>query len=134
MIKDKFINFLYLTKWCFFNLIITIVIFLLFYFLGTEKEYGVIETNASLLGFSLAAIGIFFALPLKAEIKDRVHQFQYDKKISILMIVGMMSFLIGIIVYLFVDIFSLNVSFLLYGILQEVVAMYYITSLYIKGR
>ena len=123
-----------LTKWCFINLITAIVISLLLFFLKLEREYGVIDTNASLLGFSLAAIGIFFALPLRPEIQERVHQFQFDKKISILMVVGMMSFLIGILVFLFIDIFSLNILFLLYGILQEVVAMYYIIILFIKGR
>ena len=85
-------NFLYLTKWCFVNLIIAIIIFLILYFTKIEKDYGVIETNVSLLGFSLAAIGIFFALPLRKEIRERLHQFQYDKVIVILMFVGMMSF------------------------------------------
>lgn len=134
MIRDKLKKFLRLTMWCYINFFITITIFLLLFFLGAEREYGVIETNASLLGFSLAAIGIFFALPLRPEIQERVHQFQFDKKISILMIVGMMSFLIGILVFLFINIFSLNILFLLYGVLQEVAAMYYITILFIKGR
>lgn len=127
-------NLWYLTKWCFINLIIATIISFLLFFLKIEREYGVIETNTSLLGFSLATLGIFFALPLRPEIQKRVHQFQFDKKISILMVVGMMSFLIGILVFLFIDIFSLNILFLLYGILQEVVAMYYIIILFIKGR
>lgn len=127
-------NFLYLTKWCFVNLIIAIIIFLILYFTKIEKDYGVIETNVSLLGFSLAAIGIFFALPLRKEIRERLHQFQYDKVIVILMFVGMMSFLIGIIFYLFLDIFAVNILFLFYGILQELVATFYITKLFIKGR
>ena len=134
MIRYKLKNFFRITMWCYINFFITIAIFLLLFFLGSEREYGVIETNASLLGFSLAAIGIFFSLPLRPEIQKRMHQFQFDKKISILMIVGMMSFLTGILVVLFIDIFSLNILFLLYGILQEVVAMYYITILFIKGR
>lgn len=131
---DKIKNLWYLTKWCFINLIIAVIIFLIVFFTNSDRDYGIIETNASLLGFSLAALGIFFALPLKQEIKERIHQFQYDKIISILMIVGMMSFFVGILVFLFVDIFSLNILFLIYGILEEVVAMYYITVLFIKGR
>lgn len=134
MIRYKLQNFFRLTMWCFVNFFIAITIFLLLLFMEIQREYGVIETNASLLGFSLAAIGIFFALPLRPEIQERVHQFQFDKKISILMLVGMMSFLVGIFVFLFVNIFSLNIFFLIYGALQEVTAMYYITILFIKGR
>lgn len=127
-------NFFYISKWCFINFFISAVISVVLYLLNVNRELGVIETNASLLGFSLAALGIFFALPLRDEIKERLHQFQYDKIISIQMIVGMMSFLIGIVVYLFKDIFPVNVFFLLYGILQEVVSMYYIVVLFLKGR
>lgn len=131
---NKLKNLWYLTKWCFINLIISLIIFSIIFFTKVERDYGVIETNVSLLGFSLAAIGIFFAMPLRKEIRERLHQFQFDKIIVILMLVGMLSFLIGIIVYLFVDYFALNILFLFYGILQEVVATFYITKLFIKGR
>lgn len=131
---EKIKNLWYLTKWCFINLLIPILIFLILFFTHAKRNYGVIETNSSLLGFSLAAMGIFFALPVRKEIRDRLHQFQFDKIIVILMIVGMFSFLIGIILYLFIDLFALNVLFLLYGILQEIVATFYITKLFIRGR
>lgn len=131
---NKLKNLWYLTKWCFINLIISLIIFSIIFFTKVERDYGVIETNVSLLGFSLAAIGIFFAMPLRKEIRERLHQFQFDKIIVILMLAGMLSFLIGIIVYLFVDYFALNILFLFYGILQEVVATFYITKLFIKGR
>lgn len=131
---NKLKNLWYLTKWCFINLIISLIIFSVIFVAKIEREYGVIETNVSLLGFSLAAIGIFFAMPIRKEIRERLHQFQFDKIIVILMIVGMFSFFIGIGVYLFVDYFSLNILFLFYGILQEVVATFYITKLFIKGR
>nr|DAI55256.1 MAG TPA: hypothetical protein [Caudoviricetes sp.] len=127
-------NFSYLTFLCFINLFISVVFSLTLFFLEVYREYGIIETNSSLLGFSLAALGIFVALPLRPEIKERLHQYQYDKIISFLMIVGMMSFFLGIIIYLFIDIFAVNIFFLIWGILQEIVAMYYITMLFLRGR
>ena len=129
--KNNLSQFIFI---CCTNLFISVVFALVLYFLEVYREYGIIETNSSLLGFSLAALGIFIALPLRSEIKERLHQFQYDKIISFLMIVGMMSFFLGIVVYLFIDIFAVNIFFLFWGILQEIVAMYYITILFLKGR
>lgn len=126
-------NLFYKIKWTIINLFVSGLISFLIYFFNFYRVYGIIETNASLLGFSLAAIGIFYALPIRKEIRERLQQFQYDKIIMILMLSAMLSFLLGIIVYLFVDIFCLNIFFLLFGILQDMVATYYITQLFIKG-
>lgn len=126
-------NFFYRIKTTLVNLCISILIVLILYFLKLTREYSVIEISATLLGFTLTALGIFFALPMKEEIRERVKQFQYDKIVANILITAMIAYLLNIIIYLFVDIFYVNIFFLLFGLGQNLISTYYIFKLYIKG-
>lgn len=127
------LNFFYRIKATLLNLIFAVVITLILYFLKLTREYSVIEISATLLGFTLTALGIFFALPMREEIRERVKQFQYDKIVAIILIMAMIAYLLNIIVYLFVDIFYINIFFLLFGLGQNLISTYYIFNLYLKG-
>ena len=126
-------NALVLLKDTLLNLIFAVVITLILYFLKLTREYSVIEISATLLGFTLTALGIFFALPMREEIRERVKQFQYDKIVAIILIMAMIAYLLNIIVYLFVDFFYINIFFLLFGLGQNLISTYYIFNLYLKG-
>lgn len=126
-------NFLYKYWTSILNAFVSLIIAVVLYLFDLSRDYGVIEISATLLGFTLTALGIFFALPMREEIRERIKQFQYDKIIASILIIAMIAYLLNIIIYLFIDIFYINIFFLIFGLGQNLISTYYIFKLYLKG-
>ena len=126
-------NFLYKYWTSILNAFVSLIIAVVLYLFDLSRDYGVIEISATLLGFTLTALGIFFALPTREEVRARIKQFQYDKIIASILIIAMIAYLLNIIIYLFIDIFYINIFFLIFGLGQNLISTYYIFNLYIKG-
>lgn len=126
-------NFLYKYWTSILNAFVSLIIAVVLYLFDLSRDYGVIEISATLLGFTLTALGIFFALPMREEVRARIKQFQYDKIIASILIIAMIAYLLNIIIYLFVDVFYINIFFLIFGLGQNLISTYYIFNLYIKG-
>ena len=133
-------NFLYRNLWTIINSFIALSIFFFLLFYKGIEDYCIqnlsllTSISGTLIGFLLTALALFYSLPIRAEIKDRLIQFQYNVIIPKLLFIGMMVFFLQILVFLFFqETYFIQYALFIFGLLETVVATLYIIKLARRG-